>query len=81
MYSQHQIIHLTELLLYHVAARKCSMFALTPLPHVHVYILEQSQHKVPEEALAVSNTDNTCPVFQAGNLKVTRAEMFIFFTD
>ena len=29
--------------------------ALTTPPHVHVYILERSQHKVPEEALKVSN--------------------------
>lgn len=25
--------------------------------HAHVYILEKSQHKVPEEALKVSYTD------------------------
>ena len=28
--------------------------ALTTPPHVHVYVLERSQHKVPEEALKVS---------------------------
>ncbi len=27
---------------------------LTPPAHAHVYILEKSQHKVPEEALKVS---------------------------
>lgn len=34
------------------------MFALTLPAHAHVYILEKSQHKVPEEALKVSNTFN-----------------------
>lgn len=30
------------------------LFPLTPSVHVHVYILEKNQHKVPEEALKVS---------------------------
>lgn len=34
------------------------MQTLTPPAHAHVYILEKSQHKVPEEALKVSNTSN-----------------------
>lgn len=34
------------------------MSTLTPPAHAHVYILEKSQHKVPEEALKVSNTDS-----------------------
>lgn len=33
------------------------MCTLTPPAHAHVYILEKSQHKVPEEALKVSNSD------------------------
>lgn len=34
----------------------CRLFPLTPSVHVHVYILEKSQHKVPEEALKVSKS-------------------------
>lgn len=34
------------------------MHTLTPPAHAHVYILEKSQHKVPEEALKVSNPSN-----------------------
>lgn len=34
------------------------LHTLTPPAHAHVYILEKSQHKVPEEALKVSNTSN-----------------------
>lgn len=40
------------------------MCTLTPPANAHVYILEKSQHKVPEEALKVSNTDRVC-FFQA----------------
>jgi hypothetical protein len=35
------------------------MFSLTLLSHSHVYILERSQHKVPEEALKVSGNFHT----------------------
>lgn len=35
------------------------VITLTPPAHAHVYILEKSQHKVPEEALKVSDRDNT----------------------
>lgn len=34
------------------------MHTLTSPAHAHLYILEKSQHKVPEEALKVSNTSN-----------------------
>lgn len=37
---------------------KVRLHTLTPPAHAHVYILEKSQHKVPEEALKVSNTDS-----------------------
>ncbi len=39
---------------------KLRLCTLTPSAHAHVYILEKSQHKVPEEALKVSNADSMC---------------------
>lgn len=39
---------------------KVCLCTLTLPAHAHVYILERSQHKVPEEALKVSNTDSVC---------------------
>lgn len=36
---------------------------LTSPAHSHVYILEKSQHKVPEEALKVSNTDSILKIY------------------